>query len=98
MRPTNALCVPCGNNIAIALHRPPHRAISLALVAQALGAAHETGRLSRSIAALAATSKSSRTSSDNGTPFSLSIGREKASLAMVLTAVEVELSSTQDGL
>ena len=98
MRSTGALCVPCGSDIAIALHTPPHRAVSLALVAQALGATHEKGRVGRSIAALAATSKSSRTSSDNGTPFSLSIGREKASLAMVLTAVEVELSSTQDGV
>ena len=47
MRPTNALCVPCGSDIAIALHTPPHRAVSLALVAQALGATQEKGRLSR---------------------------------------------------
>ena len=52
MRPTDALCVPCGSNIAIALHRPPHRAISLALVAQALGAAQGKGRLSRIMKAL----------------------------------------------
>ena len=83
------LCVPCGSDIAIALHTPPHRAVSLALVAQALGATHEKGRVGRSIAALAATLKSSRTSSDKGTSPSLSIGRKKTSSAMVLTAVEV---------
>ena len=101
MRPTYALCVPCGSDIAIALHTPPHRAVSLALVAQALGATQEKGRVGRSIAALAATSKSSRTSSVQGTPFSLPIGRQKASSAMVITAVEVELahlSNTQDGV
>ena len=101
MRPTNVLYVPCGSDIAIALHMPPHRAVSFALVAQALGATHEKGRVGRSIAALAATSKSSRTSSVQGTPFSLPIGRQKASSAMVITAVEVELahlSNTQDGV
>ena len=44
---TNALCVPCGSDIAIALHTPPHRAVSLALVAQALGATQGKGLLSR---------------------------------------------------
>ena len=29
---------PTGSDIAIALHTPPHRAVSLALVAQAIGA------------------------------------------------------------
>ena len=42
----------CGSEIAIALHTPPHRAISLALVAQALGATEERGSR-RSISALA---------------------------------------------
>ena len=37
--------VPCGSDIAIALHTPPHRAVSLALVAQALGATRRKGRL-----------------------------------------------------
>ena len=32
-------------DIAIALHRPPHRAVSLALVAQALGATKDAARL-----------------------------------------------------
>ena len=41
--------VPCGSDIAIALHTPPHRAVSLALVAQALGATQGKGRLSRSM-------------------------------------------------
>jgi hypothetical protein len=36
--------VPCGSDIAIALHTPPHRAISLALVAQALGATQDKKR------------------------------------------------------
>ena len=40
-------CVPCGSDIAIALHTPPHRAVSLALVAQALGATQGKGLLSR---------------------------------------------------
>ena len=38
-------CVPCGSDIAIALHTPPHRAVSLLLVAQALGATRRKGRL-----------------------------------------------------
>ena len=41
--------VPCGSDIAIALHTPPHRAVSLALVAQTLGATQGKGRLSRSM-------------------------------------------------
>ena len=44
-----APCVPCGRDIAIALHTPPHRAVSLALVAQALGATQGKGRLIRSM-------------------------------------------------
>ena len=43
-----ALCA-CGSDIAVALHTPPHRAVSLALVAQALGATQGKGRLSRSM-------------------------------------------------
>ena len=80
MRPTDALCVcvPCGSDIAIALHTPPHRAISLALVAQALGATQGKGRLSRIIKALSTGS------------FSLPKGwissRQKASSAKVLKA------------
>ena len=50
--PTNALCVPCGSDIAIALHMPSHRAVSLALVAQALGATQGKGRLRRTMSAL----------------------------------------------
>ena len=113
--------MPCGSDIAIALHTLPHRAVSLALVAQALGATQEKGRVGRSIAALAEASPVSsfkenrmttalaalaeastssftkgRTSSSNGTSSSPSNGRKKASPAMVLTAVEVEVSSTQD--
>ena len=56
MRSTAAPHTPCallcGSEIAIALHTPPHRAISLALVAQALGATEERGG-HRSISALA---------------------------------------------
>ena len=89
MRSTNALCVPCGSDIAIALHTPPHRAVSLALVAQALGATQGKGRLSRIIKALSTGS------------FSLPKGRissrQGASSAKVLNAVELtsmEVSST----
>ena len=57
MRPTNSPCVPCGSDIAIALHTPPHRAISLALLAQALGATQGKGILRRNIAALAEASR-----------------------------------------
>ena len=86
MRPTNALCLPCGSDIAIALHTPPHRAVSLALVAQALGATQGKGRLSRMTRSL---TKSS---------FSLFNGHKKSSSAKVITAVEVDVSSTQDGV
>ena len=82
MRPTNALCVPCGSDIAIALHTLPHRAVSLALVAQALGAAQGKGRLSRTMKALSTGS------------FSLPKGRIGS--RKVLKAVNVEVSSTQD--
>eukprot|EP00964_Phaeocystis_antarctica_P104175 scaffold69313_cov66-Phaeocystis_antarctica.AAC.5 len=40
------------SDIATALHTPPHRAVSLALMAQALGATQGKGRLSRIIKAL----------------------------------------------
>ena len=46
----NALCCALWHSdIAVALHTPPHRAVSLALVAQALGATQGKGRLSRSM-------------------------------------------------
>ena len=82
MRSTNALCVPCGSDIAIALHTPPHRAVSLALVAQALGATQGKGRLSRITKALSTGS------------FSLPKGR--ISSRKVLKTVDVEETSTQD--
>ena len=82
MRPTYALCVPCGSDIAIALHTPPHRAVSLALVAQALGATQGKGRLSRITKALSTGS------------FSLPKGR--ISSRKVLETVDVEETSTQD--
>ena len=47
---TNA--VPCGSDIAIALHTPPHRTVSLGLLAQSLGASQGKGRLRRSVTAL----------------------------------------------
>ena len=91
MRSTNALCLPCGSDIAIALHTPPHRAVSLALVAQALGAIQEKGRLSRITKAVSTGS------------FSLPKGRissrQRASSAKVLNAVErtsMKVSSTQN--
>ena len=63
------LCVPCGSDIAIALHTPPHRAVSLALVAQAMGATQEKGRLRRISKALSTGS------------FSLPKGRTMTSLS-----------------
>ena len=45
--------MPCGSDIAIALHTPPHRAISLALVAQALGATQDKRGYRRTISDLA---------------------------------------------
>jgi len=45
----SALCALWHSDIAVALHTPPHRAVSLALVAQALGAIQGKGRLSRSM-------------------------------------------------
>ena len=107
MRPTNALCVPCGSDIAIALHMPSHRAVSLALVAQALGATQEKGQLARSIASLARTSFSefSLPRGRSMASFSLPRGRSMASFNLpggrtgsckVLKAVNVEVSSTQD--
>ena len=99
MRPANALCVPCGSNIAIALHTLPHRAISLALVAQALGATRGKGQLRQSIASLseASFSEFSLPSVRSMASFSLPKGRI-GSRKKVLTAVEVEVSSTQDGV
>ena len=76
------MCVPCGSDIAIALHTPPHRAVSLALVAQALGATQGKGRLSRITKALSTGS------------FSLPKGR--ISSRKVLNTVDVEETSTQN--
>ena len=42
-------CALWRSDIAVALHTPPHRAVSLALVAQALGATQGKGRLSGSM-------------------------------------------------
>ena len=81
--------MPRGSDIAIALHTPPHRAVSLALVAQALGATQGKGRLGR----LSRMTKSLTKSS-----FSLYKGHKKSSSAKVITAVEVDVSSTQDGV
>ena len=47
------MCALWHSDIAIALHTPPHRAISLALVAQALGATQEKRGLRRTISDLA---------------------------------------------
>ena len=79
------MCALCGSDIAIALHTPPHRAVSLALVAQALGATQGKGRLNRTMEALSTGS------------FSLPRGRI-GSRKKVLKAVNVEVSSTQDDM
>ena len=63
------VCVPCGSDIAIALHTPPHRAVSLALVAQALGATQGISRLRRTMTSLSTGS------------FSLPKGRTMTSLS-----------------
>ena len=93
MRPLIALCLPCGSDIAIALHTPPHRAVSLALVAQALGAAQGRGRLSRTMKALSMGS------------FSLPKGRisslQRASSAKVSKAADAKvttMASSQDDM
>ena len=71
-----------GSDIAIALHTPPHRAVSLALVAQALGATQGNGRLRRTMTSLSTGS------------FSLSMGRvssrQTASSAKVSKAVDIK--------
>ena len=101
MRLTGALCVPCGSDIAIALHTPPHRAVSLALVAQALGATQGKGQLRQSIASLSEASFTGFSSCLPRVrpivPFSLPKGRI-GSRKKVLNALEVEVSSTQDGV
>ena len=88
-------CVTFGSGIAIALHTPPHRAISLALVAQALGASQGKGRLSRSFTAL---SKSAFNLSESSfrLPKGRASSRKREASAKVRKAVEVQLSSAQD--
>ena len=80
-------CVPCGSDIAVALHTPPHRAVSLALVAQALGAIQGKGRLSRSMKNLSTGS------------FVLPKGRissrKSALSAKVSKAVDIKVTITQ---
>ena len=99
MRLTGALCVPCGSDIAIALHMPPHRAVSLALVAQALGATQGKGRIRQSVTSLseALSTGFSLPRVRPIVPFSLPKGRI-GSRKNVLNALEVEVSSTQDGV
>ena len=89
------LCVPCGSDIAIALHTPPHRAVSLALVAQALGASQGKGRLSRSFTAL---SKSAFNLSESsfGLPKGRASSRKREASAKMRKAAEVQRSSAQD--
>ena len=95
VRRADALCVPCGSGIAIALYTPPHRAVSLALVAQALGASQGKGRLSRSFTAL---SKSAFNLSESSfrLPKGRASSRKREASAKVRKAVEVQLSSAQD--
>ena len=82
----------CGSDIAIALNTPPHRAVSLALVAQALGAIHRKGRLS---AELSRSMKNLSTGS-----FVLPkgrISRRKSALsAKVSKAVDVKVTKSND--
>ena len=82
---------PCGSDIAIALHTPPHRAVSLALLAQALGATKVKGQLSRISSALSTASLSlpkGRASSCK---------REVLKTNVLKAVVTVEMSTTQDG-
>jgi len=87
--------VPCGSDIAIALHTPPHRAVSLALVGKALGATQGKlkDRLSRIMNALSTGS------------FSLPKGRisssRNSSSSSVSKAVDSKvttMTSTQDDM
>ena len=63
------VCALWHSDIAIALHTPPHRAVSLALVAQALGATQGISRLRRTMTSLSTGS------------FSLPKGRTMTSLS-----------------
>ena len=87
---TKRLCP--GSDIAIALHTPPHRAVSLALLAQALGATKGKGRLSRISAALSTASliilPKGRASNRK---------REMFKAKVPKAVVTVEMSTTQDG-
>jgi len=80
------------SDIAIALHTPPHRAVSLALLAQALGATKGKGRLSRISAALSTASliilPKGRASNRK---------REMLKAKVPKAVVTVEMSTTQDG-
>ena len=77
----SALCFALWHSdIAVALHTPPHRAVSLVLVAQALGATQGKGRLSRSMKNLSTGS------------FVLREGRTSALSAKVSKAVRVKVT------
>jgi hypothetical protein len=85
--------LPCGSDIAIALHTPPHRAVSLALLGKALGATQGKDRLSRTMSALSTGS------------FSLPKGRisssQNSSSSSVSKAVDSKvttMTSTQDDM
>ena len=79
------VCALWHSDIAIALHTPPHRAVSLALVAQALGATQGISRLRRTMTSLSTGSFSlpkgrTMTSLSTGS-FSLPKGRTMTSLS-----------------
>ena len=69
--------------LAIALHTPPHRAVSLALVAQALGATKEAARQAARRPSFARPSSSSAFASSAGSDAAAPCDVELASVAAV---------------
>ena len=67
----------CGSDIAIALHTPPYRAVSLALVGKALGATQGKDHLSRAMNTLSMGSfslpKGRNSSPQNSSPVSKTV-------------------------
>ena len=83
--------LPCGSDIAIALHTPPHRAVSLALVGKALGATQGKDRLSRTMSALS-------TGSFDLPKGRISSSRNSSSVSKAVDSKVTTMTSTQDDM
>ena len=83
--------MPCGSDIAIALHTPPHRAVSLALVGKALGATQGKGRPSRTMKALS-------TGSFSLPKGRVSSSRNSSSVSKAVDGKVTTMTSTQDDM